>query len=383
METKVKANGSAPVSGRDFADEEVNLKEIFDKAIAFFWEVVRFWWLLILVGALMAINSYRSTSKEVATYRAETTFMVSDKKEEIRYSDYASLDYGISERASIKYNLDKVVHLAQSMRVIQDALFKKYEHLDTIDYLANHMIRIFKLHDRWNGPLKTFYFTHDSIPQFNRIENNALKNLYFMVTGRRGEKRLVNTAYDLDSGVFSIVALTTNEFMAIALSKSIFRALGDFYILSESAKQRKIYQMVIEETDSLRGEIVSAQRRLLAFQDRHLGLSQQQFAARKKGLEEEVFKLSMAFGGSYEDMQSTEMALLNTIPFIQVIDEPLVPIRPTKPSPVKAAITSFILWIFLTSVFVVIRRVILDILNGQKGPKAHYEKNGKLTSANR
>ena len=63
--------------------------------------------------------------KNPKRYRAITTFMVSDKKEEIRYSDYASLDYGISERASIKYNLDKIIQLSTSRRVVTDALLKK------------------------------------------------------------------------------------------------------------------------------------------------------------------------------------------------------------------------------------------------------------------
>lgn len=373
METVAPNTGKVPQPGKDFADEEVNLKDIFYKAIDFFWEVVRMWWLILIVGALMAAYNYYKATKVVPTYRAATTFMVSDKKEEIRYSDYASLDYGISERASIIYNLDKVVQLSESMRVVRQALFYEYTYQDTLDYLANHMIRIYNLHNKWNGPLKNFYFEHDRIPNFNRIENNALKNLYFLVTGRQGEKRLTQVAFDLDSGILSIVVNSTSEFLSIALSTSIYRSLSEFYIESESAKQRKIYQMVIQETDSLRGEIVAAQRRLLAFQDRHLGLSQQQYAARKKGLEEEVFKLGMAFGSSYEDMQSTEMALLNTIPFIQLIDEPLTPIRPAKPSPIRTGISSFILWCFLTVIFVVIRRVILDILNKDKGPHAMFE----------
>ena len=112
-------------AGKEFADEEVNLKEIFNKALDFFWEAVSFWWLIILVALFMAYRSYQIASKKPKTFRAVTTYMVNDKKEEIRYSDYASLDYGISERASIKYNLDKIIQLTTTMRVVREALLQK------------------------------------------------------------------------------------------------------------------------------------------------------------------------------------------------------------------------------------------------------------------
>ena len=362
-----------------FADEEVNLREIFNKVIDFFWEAVGFWWLILIVASLMAFKSYWDASKKPKTFRAITTFMVSDKKEEIRYSDYASLDYGISERASIKYNLDKIIQLSTSRRVVTDALLKKVMIQDTVDYLANHMIREYNLHNLWSGRLKSFYFKHDSISKYDRLEYNALKNVFFKVVGINGETKLVNCLYDSDSGILTIAAKTTSEGLSISLSTEIFNSLGEFYVKSESEKQRRIYKMVSIETDSLRGEIVGAQKRLLSFLDRNLGLSLKQYEAKKKGLEEEVAKLTMAFGESYKDLQATEMALLNTIPFIQVIDTPREPIRPARPSPIKAGIVSGFLGAFLTVLFVIVRRVILNIMSKDMGPHADAKSDEEST----
>ncbi len=366
--------------GKEFADEEVNIKEIFNKAIDFFWETLRFWWLIVLIASLMALKSYRSAVKVPKTYRAVTTYMVSDKKEEIRYSDYASLDYGISERASIKYNLDKIIQLTTTMRVIRKALMQKVVVDDTLDILANHVIREYNLNESWEGKLKNFYFEHDTIAKYDRIALTALKNVYFKVVGKSGETRLVQTLYDSDSGILSISAVSTSELLSIALSREIFFSLGDFYILSESEKQRKVYEMVREETDSLRSEIVVAKKKLLSFIDQNMGLSRKQYEAKKTGLEDEFNKLSISYGESYKNLQSSEMALLNTIPFIQEIDLPVEPIRPTKPSPIKAAITSGALWAFLTVLFVVIRRVILNILDKDQGPAVHRLDDGNEES---
>ena len=239
---------------------------------------------------------------------------------------------------------------------------------DTIDFLANHVIREYKMNETWEGNLKGFFFTHDTIQKYDRIAFTALKNVFFKVVGKSGESRLVQSLYDTDSGILSIAAVTTSESLSIALSKEVFYSLGRFYVFSESEKQRRIYEMVRVETDSLRGEIVSAERRLLAFSDQNMGLSLKQYEARKTGYQEEVSKLSIAFGESFKNLQSSEMALLNTIPFIQEIDLPIIPIRPSKPSPIKAAITSGALWAFLTVLFVIVRRVILNILDKDMGP---------------
>lgn len=372
---KVPKAGSTSFSDAEmkFADEEVNLKEIFYKVIDFFWEAVSFWWLILIVASLMAIKAYRSAAQKPKTYKAVATFMIIDKKEDIRYNDYASLDYGISERPSVQYNLDKIIFLSSSRRVINKALLTKVTVYDSLDYLANHIIREYGLHQLWSGKLKTFYFEHDTITQFSRLEYNALINIFFKVVGLNGESKLVNNYFDSDTGILYITANTTSEDISIALAKEIYSSLANFYMRSESEKQRRIYKMVTIETDSLRGEIVSAQKRLLSFLDRNMGLSLKQFEAKKKGLEEEVNQLTFAFSESFKNLQDTELALLNTVPFIQDIDLPRAPIRPNQPNPIKAAIISAFLWAFLTVLFVIIRRVILNIMNQDMGPHAPFK----------
>lgn len=350
----------------EFANEEVNLKEVFRKVMSHLWEFLRFWWLIAGLSLFFGYVSYRSTSKVPKTYKAEATFMIADKKEEIVYNYSASVDYGIGEATTVQYNLDKVIQLAMSMRVVYDALLSKTVINGKEDFLINHVMDEYELNKKWganNPEMASMRITHDTLAQFDRLEMTLMKNVYFLITGLGGEGKLCNGLYDQDSGFIHISATTTCEGLSIALVNAIFESLSKFYIYTESEKQRKVYNLVMIEADSIRGELVTAQRRLLEYKDRMMGLSREQYDAKKILLEEEVHKLTIIFAEAIKDRESTEMALRNTIPFIIPIDMPCIPIRPNQPSPPKAFVSSAVVTSILTMVFLVLRRIVLNIWN--------------------
>ncbi len=350
----------------EFSNEEVNLKDVFRKIVAYLWEFLQMWWLIGGLALFMGYTAYRAALNTPKLYKADVTFMVSDKKEEIVYNYQASTDYGIGEATTVEYNLDKIVQLSMSKRVLYNALFEKVTINDSEDFLITKIMEEYDLIKKWsanNPAMADLVFEHDSIAIFNRLQLTALKNVFFMITGQGGEGKICNSFFDQDSGFIHISSSTTSEGLAIAMTKAIFKHLSLFYIYSESEKQREIYNLVVEEADSLRGEITEAQRRLLTYNDRNLGLSLQQYDANKLILEEEVHKLTIIFAEAVKDMQSSEMALRNKIPFIVPIDLPSIPIRPSAPSPAKAFVSNAIVGVILAMVFIVIRRVLLNIWN--------------------
>ena len=369
MAEKPVINDSGKV---EFSNEEVNLKDVFRKIISYLWEFLYLWWVIVSLALFMGYTAHQAALATPQAFRAHCVFMVSDKKEEIVYNYQASVDYGIGEATTVEYNLDKIVQLSMSKRVIYTSLFERVVVDSLENFLINHIMEEYGLKEKWsrNNPLmKDLEITHDTIAEFDRLQLTALKNVFFLITGQGGEGKLCTSSFDQDSGFISIASTTTSEALSIELTKAIFKNLSEFYIYSESEKQREIYNLVQEETDSLRGEITSAQRRLLAYNDRNMGLSRQQYDANKLILEEEVHKLTIIFAEAVKDMQSSEMALRNKIPFIVPIDMPSVPIRPSKPSPSKAFVTNAIIGTILAMVYIVLRRVLLNVWHGGEEEK--------------
>ena len=113
----------------------------------------------------------------------------------------------------------------------------------------------------------------------------------------------------------------------------------------------------------MKKELLLAQDRLLRFEDTHMGLSRKQYEAQKILLENEVQKRALGFGETFSNLQSVEMALRNTIPFIHTVDLPIEPLRSFKPSPVSAAINGVIIGGILGAVFFISRKILKDIFN--------------------
>lgn len=361
--TEVKQNQNPKV---EFADEEVNLKDLLMKIQAYGKVVIKNWYWIGTIGILLGVYSYYSTSKIPRLYKGTANFLVSDKKEEASTNDYASLDIGISERKAIKYNLDKIVQLSLSRKVVNEALFVKVEIDSVEDYIANFIIKEYDLTKIWmnlNPDFQGFLFTHDSIPAFSRMEKVALKGVYNNIIGATGEKRLSVTHYDEDSEIISITSESTNEALSIHLTVQLYEKLSEYYIEVESERQYEIYRLTKEANDSMKQELLAAQNRLLRYEDTHMGLSRRHYETRKILLENEVQKRVLGFGETFSNLQDVEMALRNTIPFIHTIDLPIEPLRSFKPSPVSSAINGVIIGSILGAAFFISRKILQDIFN--------------------
>lgn len=351
-----------PVPGVDFADEEVNLADLFVKIRVFAGAVLKNWYWVILIGGLMGLWSYRSTSKIKRIYTGSVSFLIEDKKEEDNTGDYASLDVGIAEKKALKYNWDKIKQLSLSKRVVHEALFDTIILDGTMDYLGNHLINIYELDDYWasfDSTLVGVRFSHDTISRFDYREKAALAGAYRKIA--LGEQHFCYTTYDEDSGIFKITTTTIHEGLTIAITKAVYKELSDYYIEVETERQMEIYRLTSAATDSLRKALFASQMGLLKFEDTNLGLARKQYEAQKLILETEVQQFRVAFGESFSNLQSVEMALRNTIPFIHTLDLPIEPLKSFQPSPTSSAINGIIMGAILAIIFFISRKILSDI----------------------
>jgi len=167
--------------------------------------------------------------------------------------------------------------LSKSRRVIENTLFSKLKVDGKEDYLANHLIREYKV----KGPATTpggapsdFFFTQDSLPAFNRTENEMLMTLYGMIIGppEHPEKALVTADYNEDTNIMSIDVSTTNEQISIALAQRMFESLSRYYVNKAIEKQLKTYNVVSAKKDSVLAVLKSTEYQLASFKDTRRGL---------------------------------------------------------------------------------------------------------------
>ncbi len=353
--------------GYNTESDEISLREIILQVQEYFVYIFRNWKVLLyFIVPLFFYLTYLAfvTPKK---YTGELSFMVNE--------DEGSQLGGVADvlesiglaggTTNSEYNLDKILELAKSRRILSIALMKKGMVNDEEDYYANHIIKNYELHKKWKRDkpkLVDFYFTRDSIPSFNRLENSAMKYIIGMLLGKQNDPPILTTAVLENSGIMSMEMVSVSEQLSVQLLNTIFRELSEFYIRQSTEKQRDIYEKVHQETDSLRMALLSKEYELASFNDKNQGLITQRAQVRKDQLSREVFLLNTMYSEAASNEEVAKFTLKKKTPFIQAIDTPTVPLKLTKPSLAKNTLLAVVLGLIFGGLFLAGRKLYLDAM---------------------
>ncbi len=346
-------------------NDEISLRDLLLKMSSFVHEILRQWRIPALCILLaLAYQAYKYVTF-VPVYPAKITFSVDEDEGGASPGLTGILgQFGLGSVRPSRYNLDKILALSKSRRVIAQTLFTKIEIDDKTDYIANHLIRIYHLSEGAEENKAGFAFTHDSIQTFNRQENEMLMALYGFIIGPPDEpqKALITADYNEDTNIMSIDVSTSNETLSLALAQGMFRSLSDYYINKAIEKQLKTYTVVSAKRDSVLAVLKSTEFQLANFKDSHRGLVMRTDQLSELRLQREITALSAMYAEVLKNTEVADFSLKNKMPFIQVIDAPLSPIAPTQFSILRKFLIAVLLGGIIGSVYVVGRRILLDIL---------------------
>lgn len=348
-------------------EEELTLSEIIAKVRNYWVELRRSWRILaIFCIPFMAWQGYMWYISR-PTFQAKLTFMVDDDKGgSVGILGSILGGFGLSTGGD---NNDKILELARSMRIIRQALFQKVDIGGQTDYLANHFIRLQNLHqEEWSkepknpnqAALNSFFFTRDSIDQFNRLENSALKSLYGMLAGSEDFRPLFSAKDNADSGVMTLSLSTYSEALTIALLRAIFDELSRFYIDASTQKQQETYEIIRAKSDSLRRLLAGTEYRAAQFKEQNNFLLRPTDQLPTERLTRDKAMLNLMYGEAVKNLELADFALRNKEPYIQAIDLPIPPLVGAPYGKKKALGLGLGLGLVLGSLFVIGRKMVRD-----------------------
>lgn len=314
-------------------EQELTLKDLILRVREYAQVIRRYWWIVVLTCIpTIGWQAYLAYTTPVQ-YNAGLTFMVDEESSSGAGMLGALLgDFGLPGGEN---NYDKILELSKSQRIIRMALFQKVEIDGKNDYLANHFIRIQKVHEEeWykkpkdptQPSLNGFFFTRDSFENFSRLEYSAFKSIYGMLIGDKEHKPLFSNKYNQDSGVMSLGLTTRSESLSIALISNMFQQLSDYYVLSSTIKEKATYDIVQGKADSLYRLMIGAEVGQARFQDQNLGLirTTDQLPAERFSRNKALYNLMYA--EALKNLEIADYALKDRMPYIQVIDQPIPPL---------------------------------------------------------
>lgn len=350
-------------------EQELTLKDLILRIREYAQEVRRYWWVVVLTCIpTIGWQAYLAYTTPVQ-YNAGLTFMVDEESSSGAGMLGALLgDFGLPGGEN---NYDKILELSKSQRIIRMALFQKVEIDGKTDYLANHFIRIQKVHEEeWykkpkdpsQPSLNGFYFTRDSFENFSRLEYAAFKGIYGLLMGDKKHPALFSTSFNEDSGVLKLSLTTRSESLSIDLLKSIYENLSAFYILSSTSKEQSTYNIIEHKTDSLFRLLLSSESGQARFQDQSMGLIKQADKLPSERFSRNKALYSILYTEALKNLEIADYALKDKIPYIVAVDYPIPPIPAIRFSKMQIAIIGLGIGIAIGIILIILRKAVKDAL---------------------
>jgi hypothetical protein len=329
-------------------------------------EIRKNWKLVLAIIAVCVSLALLRKFLSKSTYQADLSFMVNeDEGSKLSGLSTALENIGFGFGATnSEYNLEKIMELMRSRRIIYASLLEKDSVDGSYDFFANHLIDAYKLQEVWKKKkphLQDLRFTHDSLEVFTRKENTGLVQLYKMILGQSGDPALLSSEILDLPAIMTMTFTSRNEEFSYKFVNVLFENLSRFYIEKTTEKQRETYELVATETDSIRQVLVDVEYQLAAFEDQNQGLVTNRAQLQKDRLSRELTILETMYGEAVANEEVAKFALRKRTPFIQPIDIPVAPLKRIQESLSKALIKGLILGLILSVAFVIGRLIFREI----------------------
>jgi uncharacterized protein involved in exopolysaccharide biosynthesis len=351
-------------------DDEISLKELILKIQEYYREVLKNWKLLVLIPIPFVLYMLYSAMTTPPVYPATLTFMVNEDEGGGIGGVGAILgSFGFGGGAGGKHNLDKILELARSRKIIQQVIFEKIEIDGTKDYMANHLISVYDLHEEWaeslNEELHGFLFKRDQAQQFNKTENTALKSLYGIIVGSENREGFLKTGYSEETAIMSLSTRTQSESLSISLTETLYDKLSTYYVEKSIEKQQLTFDIVKAKVDSIKLLLDGKEYALAHFKDSNRGLYTSKTKLKELQLTRDVTVFGLLYGEALKNLEIADFSLKTKTPFVQLIDTPIPPLKAVRKSKLKAIVLGGIIGGFLAVLIVLGRKIYRDAMESE------------------
>lgn len=336
--------------------EEYNLERISVKSIFLYsMNIFKILWkgkyIILTASILLGILGYYLASKKPITYTATNSFMVKEEESNSIGGLMSMMgNFGFGGNKT-KMNLDKVVALANSRRILKESLLDSAFIGNKSVLIANSLIYQYGVLDDLIKN-KPDFINYKGIENPNNLTNQdkeVLKSLFNLVNGEKNKSKLMNIDYDKDNTIITLNVTSEREDISIVLCNSIFKKLSKFYIEQSIEKAAKTVKSLERRLGSVNVKLADQEYNLKSNQDISLGLWLETAKLPAVKLNRDAGISAVLYAEIIKNLEASRFTLINTIPIFQIIDEPEVPLTKQEPGVVKYIIGFFLMGLGLSS----------------------------------
>jgi len=227
--------------------------------------------------------------------------------------------------------------------------------------LVNILVKELEMDEGWNANDRTkgaYPFPADS-SKMSYVQDSLFRSVYEMVR----DDLLDVSRPDDNQAVYIVSTISTNEIFSLYLTKFLVESTSKFYIDTKTSVARSNLDMLQHEADSLRmllSTSISSTAKVYDYTYNINPALQAQRAPAQEG-QLRIAALGTAYGEVLKNLELAKINLQQQTPLFQILDEPHLPLVAKKPGRLFSLIIGGFLGGFLFIIFLVIRRVFIDI----------------------
>jgi len=341
-------------------NDEISLKELIEKAKDWFSYLRSQWKIILIVGLIGSLLGLTYSLIEKPMYTATLSFGLEDDKGGVSSSAAIASQFGIDigGKSNGLFNGQNLIILLKSRNMIEKTLLspsiyngKKISILEL--YLINNNVR-----EEWTQKpnLKLLQFLPNSDrSKFSRAHDSIIGSLAVSLL----KNSLTVSQIEKKSSVVDIEFKAENEQFAKVFTENLVMVVSDFYVQTKSTKAKINLFILQKQTDSIRGELNGAITGVAVANDNTFMLNPALNVRRAPSARRQV-DVQANTAILTELVKQTELAkvtLRKETPLIQVIDQPILPLKKEKFGKAKGIVLGGILAGFITILVLIIRRI--------------------------
>ncbi len=346
-------------------DDEISLKELILK-LGEWYRYLLSKWLIILIAGLIggALGlAYAFTQKPV--YTATTTFVLEEGEGGGGLSQYAGLasmmgvDLGSGGGGIFKG--DNILELYKSRKMIKETLLSQDTFEGKQQLLIDRYIEFNKLRESWakKPALAALRFT--STVGYDRNRDSVMGNIIENIN--KGVLKVSKP--DKKLSIINVEVKSEDELFAKSFGNNIVAKVNQFYINTKTKKSIENVEILQQQTDSVRRVLNSSIGGVAAAIDANPN-SNPAFQSLRVGSQRKQVDVQ-ASGAIYQELvknlELSKITLRKERPLIQVIDEPIFPLKMEKLGKAKGIILGGIIFGFLTVLFLLVKKIFSGLLS--------------------
>lgn len=352
-------------------DDVISLKELSARVKDWFTYLVSKWVVILAIVILGTFLGLLYAYFKKPLYTASTTFVLEEGGSGGlgQYAGIASIvGIDLGGAAGGIFQGDNIIELYKSRTMIERALLSEVS-VDGKSVLPIDLyIHLNELRKAWGDKpeLQKIQFyspLNENTPQpVVRLKDSIIG----VIVEDINKNYLSVFKPDKKLSIISVQVKATDEIFAKTFNAQMVKTVNDFYVQTKTKKSLNNIAILQRKTDSVRTVLNGAIYKTVAVADNTPNLNQTRQVQRMAPMQRSQFTAETnkaILGELVKNLEVSKMSLLQETPLIQVIDQPVLPLKMEKFGKAKGIVLGGIIAGFIATLLLTLRKMIKDSSN--------------------